>query len=302
MSGAIDILKEMKHRAWLAKRDWTEKRKVHSLLSTAAKQPYVYDPVRYSATVDGVIIPSSSTFLVDHLAHAEVVTFHGPPPKAPNQMFVIWFGGEMSENRQRGIAALQRANPSLQLHVISEENYRDWILDEAPIHPAFQYLSFVHRSDYLRTYFMHHYGGAYADVKAVTIDVATLLDILNSDDELWAIGPSEINYRNVSRAVGDGLLGEDQETYFQQLLWPAYYVCRPNTPFTSEHLREIERRLSYFRDILEQHPAEQPWGSNADYPVAWNAIHGQIFSPLCLKYHDHIEAIPGILNTFGPHR
>jgi hypothetical protein len=38
-------------------------------------------------------------------------------------------------------------------------------LPEYPLHPAFKYLSYVHKSDYLRSYFMHFYGGGYADIK-----------------------------------------------------------------------------------------------------------------------------------------
>lgn len=96
--------------------------------------------------------------------------------------------------------------------------------------------------------------------------------------------------------------GKEQQTYFSRTIFPACFAFRPHSPLTYEWLAEIERRLSYFSDLLDQNPADQPWGDNVNYPVPWNAIHGQIFSPLNLKYIDHIEAVPGILNEYGPHR
>lgn len=149
---------------------------------------------------------------------------------------------------------------------------------------------------------MHHYGGVYSDIKGITIDWATILESLNQSSSLYAAGPSESTVKNVSQAPGWGCLARDQELHFQSTLYPAAYACKPYTPFTRDQLNEIERRLNYFEDLLAANPAVQPWGLNSNYPVPWNAMHGQIFSPLNLKYSNHIKAIPGILNKFDYHR
>nr|WP_300340646.1 hypothetical protein [Actinomyces sp.] len=262
----------------------------------------MYDSSRYRELVGPVLMPSSSTFLVNHLLFESPVASSMVPGRAPKQLFAVWFGGEMGKNRRHGVDVLRRANPDLQFHLITEENLGEWVVDGYPIHPAFSSLSYNHRADYVRAYLMHHHGGGYSDIKAVTIDWARLIDQMNGDDVLWVIGPAERDYGNVSPAVGEGPLGREQQTYFNKSIFQSCFACRPHSPLTYEWLAETERRLSYFSDLLAQSPADLPWGDNLSYPVPWNAVHGQIFSPLNLKYIDHVEAVPGILNDFGPHR
>ena len=44
-------------------------------------------------------------------------------------------------------------------------NLQDWVVAGHPLHPAYNDLSLVHRSDYLRAYLLHHHGGGYCDLK-----------------------------------------------------------------------------------------------------------------------------------------
>ncbi|MGV3016612.1 capsular polysaccharide synthesis protein [Rothia sp. 88186D007BW] len=292
-----------KHQVFLVKKNGfsTMKNRIYPYI--AGIRPYSYDIDRYRVKVGPVVMPSSSTFLVNHLLFTEESSFVGKSVEgAPKQMFTIWFGDEMNKNRKRGIKVLKESNPDLDFHLITEENLGDWIKADFPLHPAFPYLSNVHQSDYIRTYLMHHYGGVYSDIKAISIRWNVLLEMLNSDEQLYAIGPSERTFENVAKAPGAGKLGKDQELYYRETLYPAAYVCKPYSPFTFSHYREIERRLDYFEDLLKENPAEQPWGDNDNYPVPWNALHGQIFSPLNLKFFDHIRAIPGKINNLSNHR
>ena len=70
----------------------------------------------------------------------------------------------MSNNRRRGITSLQ-AVAGVPVVLVTPENLPQFIQPNAPLHPAFEYLSLVHKSDYLRCYFMHHLGGGYSDIK-----------------------------------------------------------------------------------------------------------------------------------------
>lgn len=47
--------------------------------------------------------------------------------------------------------------------LITKDNLSTFIKPEFPLHEAFPYLSAVHRSDYIRAYLMHFYGGAWHD-------------------------------------------------------------------------------------------------------------------------------------------
>jgi hypothetical protein len=45
-----------------------------------------------------------------------------------------------------------------------------FILPDHPLHEGFEYLSGVHKSDYLRSYLMNFYGGGYSDIKHIQYD------------------------------------------------------------------------------------------------------------------------------------
>jgi len=58
-----------------------------------------------------------------------------------------------------------KENSGVKVELITSKNLTKYIKPEDPLPEGFQYLHYVHRADYLRTYFMHHYGGGYADIK-----------------------------------------------------------------------------------------------------------------------------------------
>jgi hypothetical protein len=47
------------------------------------------------------------------------------------------------------------------------ENLFSWIVENTPLHPAYNYLSSVQKADYLRGYLMPYQGGAYTDIKLI---------------------------------------------------------------------------------------------------------------------------------------
>src|SRR3954468_2769032 len=67
-----------------------------------------------------------------------------------------------------------------------------WIVPEHPLHDAYEYLSPVHRADYLRAYFMFHHGGGYADIKTQTGSWLPAIDRLLASKRLIAAGYREI--------------------------------------------------------------------------------------------------------------
>ena len=61
---------------------------------------------------------------------------------------------------------------------MNRENLSSWIAEKSPLHPAYNYLSSVHKADYLRCYLMHHHGGAYSDIKVIENSLYYLLNSL----------------------------------------------------------------------------------------------------------------------------
>ena len=55
---------------------------------------------------------------------------------------------------------LLTASLGVPLQLVTEAHLSDYNRSEWPMHPALKLLSGIHMSDYLRPYFMYHYGGA----------------------------------------------------------------------------------------------------------------------------------------------
>jgi len=70
----------------------------------------------------------------------------------------------MSTGRKECLQAIH-ASTGCEVTCIYKDDVAPYILEEHPLHPAFQYLSETHKADYLRTYFMNFHGGAYSDIK-----------------------------------------------------------------------------------------------------------------------------------------
>lgn len=270
-------------------------RRARSALTT-----YTYDSERYRIADQGLgtFRPESTTFAVNHVAHpgADI-----PPPTEPipHRLWCVWAGpNPLPTPRKRALEALRANNPTLDVVLVTPDNLSDYLVPGEPLHQAYEDLSYVHRSDYLRAYLMHHHGGAYSDIKDLPLDWSGLIDRANRDSSVWACGPHEPTSANLDAALGN--LGKDQRTHFRRVLFQAAFAFRPRSPWTAAWLREVERRLSYFQDLLRGHPAEQPFGLNEDYPVPWYCLNAQAFSPLALRYHRHALLVAGVNFRYTP--
>ena len=87
------------------------------------------------------------------------------PKELNRNIYVFWTGDNvMGPNRQRCLENL-KTQSGMNVILVTKDNLSDFVLPEHPIHPAYKYLSLNHHSDYLRCYFMYHYGGVYSDIK-----------------------------------------------------------------------------------------------------------------------------------------
>ena len=85
--------------------------------------------------------------------------------KVDRVIYVFWTGdNEITPNRLKGIESLQRVS-RVKVQLITPKNLPQYIKADDPLPKAYQFLSLNHRSDFLRGYFMYHYGGGYADIK-----------------------------------------------------------------------------------------------------------------------------------------
>ena len=239
----------------------------HNILSSRLK-PYTYSEGRYT-----------DSFLNTYPRSEEKGT-----GEVERRIYIFWTGNNaMSENRLRNVQNLiEKSNCEVVL--VTPDNLSRFILPDTPLHPAFEYLSLVHKSDYLRCYFMHHFGGGYSDIKACQYSWLDLFEELEQS-AAYIIGYPEQKKSDLAQ-VG-GLVMKDMRHYFSQTIGNCAYICRANTPFTYEWYQELISRMDEYEPLLCEYPGNI-LGDNPGYPIKWTGILGDIFHPLNLKYMDKI--------------
>jgi len=236
---------------------------------------------------------------------------HSPIPR---RVFVIWLGGPMPPVRTASLGTI-RQHVGVETVLVTQDSLDRWILPDAPLHPSLGRLSAVHQADYLRSYLMHQHGGGYVDLKPLTADWRPAFAQLDAAPDAYAIGYREPGPQGVA-SLGVELLPRPRflhaawwhrrwlQLHHRQLIGNGAFVCRPRSPFTSQWIAEVTRRLDGFAAELEAHPARHPRdharfpvdGRASGYPVPWTALLADVFHPLA-RSHRH-----RILKTLPPPR
>lgn len=222
--------------------------------------------------------------------------------KVNRVIYIFWTGNnEIPPNRLMGINSLEKIS-GVEVKLVTPQSLPDYIINDDPLPEAYQYLSYVHRADYLRTYFMYHHGGGYSDIKQATASWLNAFDRLDNSDA-YAIGYPEVGFWGVAnRDIDNAHLKKDLYYHWRYLIGNCAYICRPYTPFVTDWYRETKRRVESYTEVLRQHPAQDPFGRLGDYPIPWENILGEVFHPLCLKYHDKLLKDKSLLPSFENYR
>lgn len=247
----------------------------------ATRGAFVYDDDDYR---DPRGYHSFDHFL-DRDAPPEMVS--ADPLEPPRVLYVLWTGdNEMSDARRAGVESIMRTNPDLDVRLVTPDNLDEHVVPGHPLHPAYEHLSLVHRSDYLRCYFMHHVGGGYTDVKRPREPWSPVWSAF-ADPDVWMVGQPEVDSDLVANL--HGRLGRDVRRQFSRLSINSSFVMRPRTPLTAEWYDEVQRRMDYYSRDLERFPAVDPMGVGGGYRVTWIALQSQVLHPLQLKYLAHVR-------------
>ncbi len=189
-----------------------------------------------------------------------------------------------------------------QLRVVSEcevvlvtpDNLGKYILPEAPLHEAYNYLSETHKADYLRTYFMHFHGGGYSDIKKTTGSWRQAFeDLETAGDAKWVNG-----YKELEGGVGY----PPAIPHWHTLVGNCAYICRPQTPLThtwySAMIALLEERLPRLRAHPARHPQDFRGREGSAYPLEWNEMLGRIFHRICFGFRDRLlQTVPPCVFT-----
>lgn len=202
-------------------------------------------------------------------------------------IYCFWTGhNPMSDQRKACLEQLRNVS-NCEVIIVTVDNLSEYICE--PLHPAYEYLSETHKADYLRTYFMHFYGGGYSDIKCTTGSWVDSFQRLTAEEDKWVIGYKEIQ---------GGVAYVPHAEQWADLVGNGAYICKPNTPLTNEWYTDMIHLLDERLDRLRANPATFPqdcWNyEGSQYPLEWNEMLGRIFHRVCYKYKTHL------LNTLPP--
>ncbi len=214
-------------------------------------------------------------------------------------VYVFWTGeNKMSENRKKCLESIYK-NIGVEVKLITPKNLNNFIKKYYPLHKAYNMLSVVHKSDYLRTYFMHHYGGGYTDVKYTTQNWNQYFDNLNKNKHYIANGYTEIK-------GGSASYNSKIQKDYKKLIGNCSYIFKKNTKLTQEWINELHKKLDKKYDLLLMNPPLGPRDhinskeysdTPSTYPFQWTELLGEHFHDIIYKYKDQLLHDLPLINT-----
>lgn len=208
-------------------------------------------------------------------------------------IYCFWTGeNDLTANRKTSLEILKKYS-SVDVKLITPSNLEDYILEDYPLHEAYKHLSLVHRSDYLRCYFMYHYGGGYTDIKANYNSWKNSFALLNDNNDKFVIGYPEVRKEDIGyiKSFVDKnnakKINKDMKKNYYLMIGNCSYIFKPKSLFAKLWYNELHLRLDENLDLLKKNSGNV-LGDNEGYPLPWTSILGQIFHPLCLNFHDKL--------------
>lgn len=201
-------------------------------------------------------------------------------------IFIFWTGtNEMSFRRIICMDAL-KDQTGCHIQLVNVDNLPDYIVEGCPLHPAYPYLSETHRCDYLRTYFMYHYGGGYSDIKIPNGSWVRAFETLENNPDIWVNGYPE--------AGPDAIAHRPSAHLWDKLPGNGAYVIRSKTAFVKAWFERQARVLDEKLESLRENPSTQPdccieYVPGTKYPLYWNELLGRIFHEEAAKITERIR-------------
>lgn len=212
-----------------------------------------------------------------------------------NAIFCAWTGhNPLSPQRAEALLSIYRETCCPVL-LLTPHTIPRWEVKDSPFHPAYPHLSETHKADYLRCYFMHHFGGGYTDIKMTSQPWTVHFEALRAAPDAYGIGYPEIGPHGV--ATCGGALEAELKQNWTRLIGNCAYIFRKNTPFTQAWLARTHAVLDAKLDAVMAHPSQHPLdqagvilpdGTTSLYPFRWQEILGEIFHPLAYEFSDRL--------------
>lgn len=222
----------------------------------------------------------------------------------PFVVWTFWSGKAMEGNRLLSFETIQN-NIGVPVFLVTPQNWHQLEISSAPFHPAFQYLSVVHQSDYIRIYLLHHYGGAWHDIKATEVSFSACWEVFENPS-VYMIGRKE-SKNGPARVYDEN--GNWIPDFYKELISVTAWIGKGKTPLSEELFQKLHLLLDKNLEQLKKYPAKHSReralkgtnffsrnfekaknlfsGRQNNYPLAWT-VFGNLFHPLNLKYKENI--------------
>lgn len=200
-----------------------------------------------------------------------------------NNIFCFWTGNNPMTQNRLGCMYNLRTQTESNIILVTVDNLASFIKADDPLHEAYQYLSETHKCDYLRIYFMHHYGGGYTDIKSPRRSWAEAFQQMRDDPSKIINGYHEKGEHAIAyRPAADK---------WAMLCGNGSYILRPYTELTYRWYKAMLAKMDEKLEELRSHPAcrvedAKEWGSG--YPLEWNEMLGRIFHRVLADFDGYI--------------
>jgi hypothetical protein len=232
------------------------------------------------------------------IAYIVYSIFLNPIERFENEhvVYCFWTGNNpMTPSRQKCFDSIKK-NIGCTVILITPENLKEYITPEYPLHKAYEYLSYTHKADYLRTYMMHVHGGGYTDIKETTESWEPSFKLLENSPDKWAIG-----YKEIAGGIACNTNCDEVTKNWEKNIGNCGYIFKKLTPLTTEWFNQMNAKLDEKYEALKANPAQVPDDGPgkeitlpdgqkiiSKYPMGWSEMLGGIFHPTCYKYHDRL--------------
>lgn len=222
----------------------------------------------------------------------------GGPQEVPRRVFVVWTGDNpLTPARSSNLKRI-RATIGVEVVLVTPAEIEDWVVPGHPLHPAYEHLSLIHRSDYVRGYLMHHHGGGYVDIKRPLGSWSHSFDRFLADPGAWVMSYPTTHADWIGKL--GGRIGLAILVRHRLMFGKSGFLMRSHTALTGEWLAEMERRLDAAASALAAHPGGT-FGVPG-YPLGWTDLLGRVLDPLTLKHLEHVRYDPEMLLDFNDYR
>lgn len=206
-------------------------------------------------------------------------------------LYCFWFSqNKMSINRKRALKTLQK-NCGVNLKLINLKTFYEYENIEIPIHPGFEYLTDVHKSDYAKVYMAYFYGEGYSDIKADSFDWNIFFDELFLSKYNANSSPTQ-SFNDLGNFWKEDIVLKKyiSENYYK-ISENGHYIFKPKTIYAYEWLMMLHDMLNKNFDQLKNNPGLHPYVVNGgivsnfknfvdpslinkNYPFGWTDVGG----------------------------